>query len=508
MGISSAESAEIGLTALLAIKPTLLGTGVNVAQIEADSTNTSTNGWGYEPAPETSASKITYYGFEPSGETSTGAYTSPLPFPSYNPLYASGHATIVANIFYNGAGTVSPDVSKIGSYDAWSFWNYVVMPLNATQYSIFNQSFAYTGSSAGQLDNYNYGYDQYINKFNTVIVSAVGDGASTVTGTPAPTNQINAPATCYNGIGVGAFNGNTGIGPTYDGRCKPDITSPGGETSFSTPVVAGCCAILKQVLPDSDSRLVKALIMNGAVKTSGWKKENGSTQPLDYTMGAGVVNILNSYNLAVSPKLNVSSTSYNNTTSIENPNLGQLGWDFNTITSLSTTLATNHYAFTIPINSANNYNYQASIMLVWNVQITTNGEALNNLTLSLYNAAGVLIAQSNSLKDNVQHIYVSVPPGDYDLQVTKLAVNQVSIKETYALSVSFTPIVPVNPVLTATEIKAALATMESLNAAQINAARQAQNLVSQTISSLLLNQPVTLPTQADILAIYEANFAP
>ena len=79
------------------------------------------------------------------------------------------------------------------------------------------------------------------------------------------------------------------VGPTDDGRSKPDITAPGGFTSYSTPYVSGCAAILMQAAARGDGgsgtqtsagdiRTVKALLLNGATKPTGWS--HTSTQPL------------------------------------------------------------------------------------------------------------------------------------------------------------------------------------------------------------------------------------
>ena len=71
------------------------------------------------------------------------------------------------------------------------------------------------------------------------------------------------------------------IGPTSDGRSKPDIVSPGsGATSFSTPFVSGSAAVLMQAAlrgdggadtnSANDNRTIKALLLNGAVKPADW----------------------------------------------------------------------------------------------------------------------------------------------------------------------------------------------------------------------------------------------
>src|SRR5207244_2108188 len=83
-----------------------------------------------------------------------------------------------------------------------------------------------------------------------------------------------------------------------------DLVAPAGFTSFSTPLVAAGAAILLQAgdredggsgsaAAATDSRTVKALLLNGAVKPADWMRTAGS--PLDFRYGAGVLNVFNSY---------------------------------------------------------------------------------------------------------------------------------------------------------------------------------------------------------------------
>ncbi|KAJ5674629.1 serine protease ABC transporter B family tagB [Penicillium maclennaniae] len=101
------------------------------------------------------------------------------------------------------------------------------------------------------------------------------------------------------------ISGFSSRGPTMEGRIKPDVVAPGGMilstasramrpensfgksddkfwrfssgTSMSTPLVAGCVAVLRQMLianglPNPSAALLKALLINGAVDT-GKKRE-------------------------------------------------------------------------------------------------------------------------------------------------------------------------------------------------------------------------------------------
>lgn len=120
------------------------------------------------------------------------------------------------------------------------------------------------------------------------------------------------------------------LGPTEDGRCKPDLIAPGnclvaaaddsrgysasGDwSSFSAPVAAGVAGLLIQagkddpelsdvLSPEGGNCLLKAILMNSATKLPFWHKGRVSTEddeeaPLDLVQGAGMVNAVAAYEL-------------------------------------------------------------------------------------------------------------------------------------------------------------------------------------------------------------------
>ncbi len=412
-----------GVSLLRSTDPTLIGTGVKVAQPEAP--YYAATAW--EVTPSIVGQPVSLFSYISQDGTSSA-------FP--NALGTdSDHADAVGGYFYGTSLGVAPGVAHVDNYDANYFYEPFITLGTAIQAKIVNQSFNF-GASPPQttLDS---DYDDYAAQKNTLFVSGAGNS-----GPP------NAPATAYNGIGVGAFGGDSSVGPTLDNsRSKPDITAPAGATSFSTPQVAGAGAILVQAglrgdagtgttNAANDIRTIKALLLNGAVKPSNWT--HTATAPLDPRFGAGILNVFNSYKqLAAGKFAFVESSSIGldaahppgNSTS----NLSTLiGWDFNSISSSVMAETVNHYYFNVPAGLTVN------ATLVWNRQtLKTN---INNLDLFLYRVATTnLIAASTSTVDNVEHLFATgLAPGRYDLQVFKKGgMGKVSNGESYAMAFHF-----------------------------------------------------------------------
>lgn len=442
-GLATAHASTldmIGLTLLQATTTNLNGSGVRVGQPEASAPPFEVN-----PAHSQvlqSTGLFTYF-------SASGVATN---FPN-SAGTESGHADGVAGFFYGMPAGVATNVMHVDNYDADYFYNtYVVGSLNATD-SVVNQSYIFgyvtNGSSPPSpfisisaqqsLDSQ---FDDYAAQFNALFVSGIGNGDNG--------GHVNPPATCYNGIGAGAYGGSSSSGPTLDnGRCKPDIIAPGDETSYSTPLIAGAAAVLLQAglrgdggndtNAATDSRTVKALLLNGAVKPANWT--NSPSQPLHFHYGAGVLNVFNAYKQLAGGKhgytdsTTVSSGGAHPPTSATGSVSALSGWNFTNCTSSAhpATDAINHYLFNI-----SNATFTATITLVWNRQAGQTG--INDLNLFLYNCANSnLVTCSTSLVDNVEHIFVQrLPQGRYDLQVWKAGGNAiVSASETYALAWEF-----------------------------------------------------------------------
>ena len=129
--------------------------------------------------------------------------------------------------------------------------------------------------------------------------------------------SIGAPADAPGAISVGAVNGIgnlagfSSVGPTYDRRVKPDVVAPGvavltalgrtrdryarvNGTSFSTPLVAGCVALIMERHPDWGPEMVRDALTMSASRAErpdnrfGWGLVN-AREAVFYPLIEGVV---------------------------------------------------------------------------------------------------------------------------------------------------------------------------------------------------------------------------
>jgi len=418
---AASDFETIGLTQLRLMVPSLTGNGVMVAQPEADAPGFEVN-----PAvltqPQSLFTWISSAGSAASFPNSVGA--------------ESGHANEVGKLFYGLTNGVAPGVAHVYSYDADYFYNNLIGNQTAILARVVNQSFIF-GMEMPSIDR---DYDDYVARYGTIFLCGAGNGG-----------LASSPATAYNVIAVAAYGGSSSIGPTTGGRCKPDITAPASLTSFSTPFVSGAAALLAQAAARNDGgpgtaatagdvKTIKALLLNSATKPVGWT--NGPTTPLDARYGAGILHVGSAYRQlrggkfspVLTENINVGSPHPPPVTSSNLPT--RRGWDSQTLSSTMTQDGVAHYFFDLTTVTGR----IVTATLVWNRH--QGQTAINNLNLFLYDASsGGLVASSESLVDNVEHIRITnLPAGRYNLQVLKQGgAGRVSTSETYALAFEFGP---------------------------------------------------------------------
>ncbi|MCY2930908.1 MAG: hypothetical protein NTV86_15750 [Planctomycetota bacterium] len=352
----------------------------------------------------------------------------------------SGHATTVARYYYGSTLSFAPGISTINVYNANSF----LTALKAGKLSdpAFETSSVQSDSWIGSyVDPVNptsaqitkdiqtlRRFDYTIQRDDFVGVVAVNNGSATAI--------PSLLASSYNSITVGMSNGNHSHGLTSlqqqdgSGRIKPEIVgstdgilesgNPAPYVSFVVPLVSGAAAELLQVAAGnsslslaSHSQTVKAILLAGATKTQFPTWSRTPTAPLDTTYGAGQLNVYNNYHILTAGRQQASSSA----------TVGSAGWDFNT-TSASQTQT---YFFDVPGTTAFK---EFSVVLTWNRVLTPDSffgmtqlnSSLANLDLKLYNASGfalgALVDSSVNTTDNIEHIYGSLLPGRYALEVS------------------------------------------------------------------------------------------
>ncbi len=150
-----------------------------------------------------------------------------------------------------------------------------------------------------------------------------------------PKEPLRSDEVADNPQGMVAFSSR---GPTREGRIKPDVVAPGscilsarssrapaetdwgestgdptymylGGTSMACPLVAGCCAVLRETLvkngtPDPSAALVKALLINGAVELAGQYVPSEAGKSPNNASGWGRVDAANSIVIGSAPAAN------------------------------------------------------------------------------------------------------------------------------------------------------------------------------------------------------------
>ncbi|MEM9413908.1 MAG: S8 family serine peptidase [Planctomycetota bacterium] len=242
-------------------------------------------------------------------------------------------------------------------------------------------------------------------------------------------------ASAYNTISVGVISGDHSRGTTRietHGRCKPELVAPGSLTSWATPVVTGCVAMLLQrgdeiqerdpLSPDANaqrSEVVKALLMGGAFKPLGWAPN--VDEPLDPRWGAGIVDIDRALLMMDGGHTEPGDTDK------------RYGWAFTDIERAGT----HDYTFTITADQG-----EACFALVWHRRIVGGAVTLRNNatgeTREVWNNTPKLadldlelvrlndadeeeqVQISRSAVDNVEMVYLeTLPAGTYTARVTR-----------------------------------------------------------------------------------------
>ncbi|PXY45904.1 S8 family serine peptidase [Flavobacterium hydrophilum] len=173
-----------------------------------------------------------------------------------------------------------------------SLWVEAAEKADSLGVDIINTSLGYFG----QRDNSNYNYTYSDMNGSTTFISrgaeiAFSKGIIVVASAgnegDATEKHIGAPADAVSVIAVGAVTASkvrssfSSIGPSYDGRIKPDVMAQGSAavisdvsgnivtsngTSFSGPIMAGMIACLWQAYPEKTNQQIRNMVIQSADK--------------------------------------------------------------------------------------------------------------------------------------------------------------------------------------------------------------------------------------------------
>jgi hypothetical protein len=450
-----------GIFALRQIDPNLTGAGVKFAVICRS--NTYIDGVpqnDYRAAVEHNCFKNKQLNFNNQIEPAAGV---------------SPHSTAVCSILLGEDPNASnPQLGKFryqgvapqAQADNYEFWYFLT---NNVFSNLPPDADVITASFGTQFEDWwTRGIEAMAEQHGLVVVTGIGNGSNAY-------DPLLYPGAASNVIGVGvvnsvdtenlaaalsnfslAFPEHSSLGPTADGRCKPDIVAPGNclvadannpnnyeptgnWSSFSTPIVAGTIGLLVQkakadsdlsgaVAKDGGNCVMKAILLNSAKKLPFWhkgrlQKSDDHEMPLDFLQGAGMLNAVGAYkNLIAGPA--------------KPGNVPTIGWDNNLLKSEN---PQNIYKITLA-NPADNFitatiNWNRHFSSVYPFEALPEKDA--NLRLELWavdlNNPGrdYLLDYSDSKADNLEHIYAKADANftNYELIVTFSNVNDPNLKD-------------------------------------------------------------------------------
>ncbi len=394
----------------------------------------------------------------------------------------SPHSTAVCSILFGeDSDAYNPQlgrfyyqgVSPKSRVDVYEFWNFLIN--NVTNHTPLNADILTADFGYPLEEWWTRGIESLAEHYGLIVVSGIGNGSNSY-------DPVLYPGAGSNVIGVGVIDSvnsddptislaefslanpeHSSLGPTANGRCKPDIIAPGNclaadaneqdkyeptgnWSSFSTPIVAGTIGLLVQkakqlpalqsaISPDGGNCVIKSILLNSATKLPYWHKgklsmDDDHTTPLDYIQGAGMLNAVGAY---------TTLTAGQN----KPGDVASTGWDLNVLDK--NTNADKMYRIALDDSSEK----FITVTIVWNKHYNDFypfepiPEKDGNIKLELWavdpadQSNNYLLDYSDSSIDNVEHIHVAADPGytNYEVIVTFSDTDNQNVnKQTYGIA--------------------------------------------------------------------------
>ena len=358
----------------------------------------------------------------------------------------SSHATEVATNFYGTSLSPAPGIGTVNLWDVNDFVGSGFLRVGTSQspasppsgLKVFNHSWIGAFPAASSNNEAIRRADYSANTYRTLWVLGVANGAA----------SVNEPliSGMFHGLSVGLANGNhastdTAAGLDGPGRMKPEIVAPAEFSSFSTPLVGACGALLYETIetvPELASssgagqvHVVKAIMLAGAVRNADWTNEPSSgpedrgvtARPIDPVFGAGVVNVDRAHRILTGLEQDGEGTVPAAAT------LVGPGWDFE---SMSVGEALWH-RFTLDAPTD-----EVGIVMTWNriVPSSVQSSVLADLDLELFSVDGTTVTAlrggdsstfasgnvaSESRVDNIEMLHIrGLAAGDYAVRISRV----------------------------------------------------------------------------------------
>ena len=353
----------------------------------------------------------------------------------------SSHATTVAKNFYGGVSSVAPDVNNV---HLWEVNDWI-----GTGYLNYGSGSAPSTPPIGmRIKNHSYigettvdavllrRIDFAANAYHTLHVVGVNNGSSSTT--PSLWSAM------YHGLSVGLSDGNHGSNDhDTDGgpRMKPEIVAPSNFTSYATPIVSACAALLQETVATDPElsgsnfayrpQVMKTILMTGATHDESWTNnpstsgsDRGTTaRPIDEIHGAGTVNIDRSHRILTGQEQGGSSNVVPSEPNIDGP-----GWDWEYVSNGESV----YYRFNLDETAP-----EVIFTATWHrvVSGTFGSYDLPDIDLYLWKVEdGSLVdmvgedakafesgnVTSESAVDNVEHLYIrGLAAGEYAVEMVR-----------------------------------------------------------------------------------------